>query len=431
MPRTAGLQSSGIAPRAFAVSALLLGACPGPQHPREEPPGSVTQAVGRPGLQLRGVAADRAHAYASLSDGSARRTTIEAWHGGQVEWRTVISGDGGPLARTKEQIVAAITAGEPAVRGEPGAQVVGLSQEGGSIAWTVSFGSTEWSLVSALAPMGPDVIVGGSFAGTLRAADHVVSSGGRADAFLARITPAGQVAWLIRLGGPGPDAIQGVAVAGERIAITGTFVAGADLQGRLLSAYDERLPFSDIFVAELDASGKRVWAETYGSRNEDAVAGVAIDAQGRIAVAGSIRESMRIDGVEHSAQGLADGLVVWLTAKGDIGPVQLVGGREIDGLSGIATLGDGVLIAGFYSGRITIGGATFVAGGGDGAFLAAIDPQGTRAAWDLAGEGREEVTALGAMPSGFVAGLATTDAITLDGAPLPAGTGMVVRPAGP
>src|SRR5206468_2250670 len=83
--------------------------------------------------------------------------------------------------------------------------------------WQIAFDSTDWAIVSSLAGA-PDggAIVGGSFAGTLRASARVVSTAGGSDGFVARVSPSGEVAWLVRLGGAGADAVQGVAAAGGR-----------------------------------------------------------------------------------------------------------------------------------------------------------------------------------------------------------------------
>src|SRR5690606_15557245 len=132
-----------------------------------------------------------------------------------------------------------------------------------------------WVLVTSIAALDSDVIVAGSFAGTLRIADKVVTSGGGSDGFVARITARGALAWLVRLGGTFADGVQGVAVSGSgkaaRIAIAGTFSLTAELQGTPLPAIDERTGYTDAFVAELDGGGKRRWSATFGSRAADSV----------------------------------------------------------------------------------------------------------------------------------------------------------------
>ena len=399
----------------------------------------VTAEVGRAGSSLRGVAADEATVYAALSEvPAARRTMIEARQGDTVAWRSVITGSGGPIVRTTSLVVVALAADEPTVRGTPGAIVSGLDPSAGTIRWTVPFGATGWTIITALAATADDgAIVVGSFSGTLKVGAHVVGSGGDSDGFVAALGAGGDVRWLVRLGGPGPDAVQGVATRGSRIAIAGTFTAGADLQGEGLPAWDERLPFSDVFVAELDATGGRVWSSTFGGKDEDSAMGVAIDSKGRVAVAAAARGSVRIAGLEHVPAGSADGLVAWFGADGTSGPVQLIGGTDADGLRAIAAVGDVVVVGGYYAGSMVVGDSKLEAGGGDGAFLAALDPQGALAVWDLGGAGREEVAALAAIPgtAGFIAGVAHTAELGVGSITLPApadplaGAAIVIRAA--
>jgi hypothetical protein len=243
------------------------------------------------------------------------------------------------------------------------------------------------------------------------------------------------VAWLVRVGGPGADAVQGVAAAGDRIAIAGTFAAGADLLGLSLPAYDDRSPYGDGFVAELDAAGGRRWVSTFGGKTDEAIAGVAIDARGRIAVAATARDTVHFGGVDVVANGPADGLVAWWDPEGGASAQVLIGGDDFDGLRAIAAAGDHVLVGGFFSGSLKLGERTFTAAGGDDAFLAEIDPgNGVIASWPINGDGREEITALAAIPGGFVAGVAHTAAATVGSDALPAprdpmtGAAVVVRP---
>ena len=175
----------------------------------------------------------------------------------------------------------------------------------------------------------------------------VVSSAGRNDGFVAELTTSGAVRWLVRVGGSGADSVQGVAARGDRVAIAGVFTAGAELLGEPLVAFDEKLPFADGFVAELDASGARRWQQTFGGKLDDAVAGVAIDSKNRVIVAATVRDSIRIGGRDLATRGPADGLVAWFSPAGDPGSSTIIGGSEFDGLRAIAAIDDRVVVAGF------------------------------------------------------------------------------------
>jgi len=434
--------------RALALGVLASGAlaaCPAPRGPGAAQIAAHTLELGRDGMVLSGVAGDGATVFAALTSARPAKTTIEAiiLRAGALPpvWHTEFDGSGGPLVVSGRAVVAALggtgaVAGAP-LRGEPGAVVAALDAATGAIVWKLAIDATEWSMITSLAATGGggDVLVAGSFAGTLRIGDKVVSSAGKADGFVARLIADGSAAWLIRIGGPGADAVQGVAASGDRIAIAGTFTAGADLLGEPLPPFDERSLNADGFVAELDATGARRWAQTFGGKADEAVAGVAIDASGRIAVAATIRDTVHAGGTDFVANGMADGMVAWFPAGGGAGSAILIGGADFDGLRAIAPAGDHVIVAGFYSGALALGDRSLTAGGGDDAFLAELDASGSVVqAWPVSGDGREEITALAAIPGGFVAGIAHTAAATVGTDVLPAphdplsGAAIVVRP---
>ena len=444
--------------RALGAAALAgLAACPSPRSPGALAISGATVEIGRTGSSLAGVASDGATVFAALTAQPAAPaapasatpaataapvTTLLALRpagGAAPVWRTDLSGYGGPLAVAGARLVAALggTGGVAglALRGEPGAAVVALDAATGAPAWKLAVDSTEWSVIAALAAAGDGVVIGGAFSGTLRIGDRVVSSAGEADGFAARLTATGGVAWLVRVGGPGSDAVHGVAASGDRIAIAGTFAPGADLLGEPLVSLDERSPRADGFVAELDPAGARRWVQSFGGKADDAVAGVAIDAAGRIAIAAIAVDTVHIGGSELAAAGPADGLVAWWGPGGTLLNAVLLGGPDFDGLRAIVPAGERLVVAGFYSGSIRLGGRALTAGGGDDGFLAEVDLSGSVAqAWPAGGEGREEVTALAAIPGGFVAGVAHTARAVLDGIALPApadpmsGAAILIRP---
>jgi outer membrane protein assembly factor BamB len=415
-----------------ALSFGVLAGCPAPRSPG---PGALDRRVielGRSGSVLAGVAARGSTVFASL--GAARpaaSTAIEAFAPGasasRPTWRADLAGFNGPLAVSGHLVVAALggagTVGGLALRGDPAAVLTALDATTGALAWKLAIDATEWAAISALATTADGVVVGGSFSGTLRIADQVVSSAGRADGFVARVTAAGALAWVIRVGGPGADSVAGVAAAGDHLAIAGTFAAGADLLGQPLPAFDERSLHADAFVAELDPAGALRWSQTFGGEADEAVAGVAIDGAGRIAVAATIRDTVHLGGADLVATGPSDGLVAWWLPGGSPGPTLLLGGSDLDGLRAITAVGDHVIVAGFYRGSLHLGDRTLTAsGGGDDAFVVELAPGTVLRTWPITGDGREEITALASFPGGFLAGLAHTAAARIDDDQLPSPT---------
>jgi outer membrane protein assembly factor BamB len=416
-------------PRRLALIAAASIGCSAPQHrPHHDQAGAFTLEVGRAGASLRGVAGDRERTYVAFAAGAT--TTVEARRGATTLWQAKLDGAAGPIARTGELLVVSVS-GAPGLRGEPGAEMIALDAATGTQRWRTPIDATMWSVITALAPLGDGVVVGGSFDGTLRADAHVVSTAGGSDGFVARIGGDGKVTWLVRIGGAGADAVQGVAALADRIAIAGTFAAGADVLGQPLPPYDERSPASDGFVGELDTNGARRWVATFGGKGDDNVAGVAIDTNGRVAVAANAREVVHVGTIDLVARGAADGLVAWWQPGGQRGPAILLGGNDFDGLRAITAVGDRVVVGGFYSGAIQLADHALAAAGGDDAFLAALDADGNVvASWHVGGDGREEITALAPVPDGFIAGIAHTAAAAVDdvelGAPADPMTGAAI-----
>jgi hypothetical protein len=227
-----------------------------------------------------------------------------------------------------------------------------------------------------------------------------------------------------------------VAARGDRVAVAGTFAAGADLLGQPLEARDDKSPLADVFVGELDATGARRWAASFGGKEDDAVAGVAIDDAGNVVVAATVRGSLHVGGADLAARGTADGLVAWWGDGGAPGAAVLVGGLDFDGLRAIVAAGDRVVVGGFFSGKIHLGDRALAAGGGDDAFVAELDATGrVVASWPITGDGREEVVQLAPVPGGFIAGVAHTAAAQFDNAALASpkdpmtGAAIAIRPA--
>ncbi len=408
---------------------------------------SFAVELGTSGETLRGVAGDGARVFVAL--GNATHSEIEARSatGGTVAWSVILPGSAGALASARDAVVVAMSAtgvpdranlGAPVtLHGEPSGVVVALDAATGKPRWRVPVDGTEFAVITSIATITEPtkgaqvaVVIGGVFSGTIRVGDavngkptprSVVSSAGRTDGFVAALANDGSVLWVDRVGGPGADAVEGVAARGDRIAIAGTVTGGADLMGEILPAFDERLPFADGFVAELDLAGARRWAQTFGGKADDSVAGVAIDSQQRVAVAATLRTTFKLGDRQLDIRGAADGLVAWYSPAGELGSSTIIGGPDFDGLRAITAIGDRVVVGGFFRGALALGKRALDAGGSDDSFLVEVTAGGTlETSWHLAGTGREEVTALSSIPGGFLAGVAHTAALSIDDDTLPA-----------
>ncbi len=409
----------------FAVAASLGSfGCKGANEPRANALLPFARAVTLRGHTLRAAVAveDGAAVVAALSTRDGHATLAAE---GARSWRVDLTGSAGPVAASGHRVYATVSGSTTigvrtrsiAVEGGPGAAIVAVDARSGAVAWQRGLDATEWVVVSATAASPDAVYVAGSFSGSLRVGQRIVTSGGKSDGFVVRVAVDGTPSWLVRVGGNGADAIQGVATARDRVAIAGTFTTGADLLGAALPPRDERSPLADAFVATLGPDGTRGWTSTFGGTSSDSVAGVAIDDTGRVAVAATARDVVTIGAEELEARGAADGLLAWWSPTGQPGRAVLLGGTDFDGLRTVVSSGSRTVVGGFFSGELDLGTDHLRADGGDGAFIAAFDRAGDLVdAWNIAGPGREEIVSLAALPGGFVAGVAHTAGLALEDA---------------
>ncbi len=184
----------------------------------------------------------------------------------------------------------------------------------GATVWTKPFGT-----VVATSETG-DVVVSGSFTGTLTLDGTVLSSAGGSDVFVARLDPEGDVLRAVALGGSDDETVTSLVVdhagraivsgpglgtvaldaaddpvwstgyfgslatdAANDVLVTGALVGTVDFGGGpLTSAGGE-----DVFVVKLDQDGDHQWSARYGDAGaEQRGQAVAADFEGNVLVAG-------------------------------------------------------------------------------------------------------------------------------------------------
>ena len=126
------------------------------------------------------------------------------------------------------------------------------------------------------------------------------------DAFLTLHTRAGEVVWIKQFGKLSSYSGRGVDVdSSGAVVVVGR--GNGDFGG-------EPLGLSDVFLAKFDASGRRLWAERFGTPEFDAAFGVEIGAGDVIYLAGVLARRWR--GLEGSVVFLAaysrEGEQIWL-----------------------------------------------------------------------------------------------------------------------
>jgi hypothetical protein len=179
------------------------------------------------------------------------------------------------------------------------------------------------------------------------------------DAFVAKVTRFGQLAWAIGLGGWGDDVAAAVAVEPGNNApayVVGRFEsaelvirapdgtgAGAGAQASLIKAPDAKTwtGLGNALVAKFDSKGAVAWALQLGGEDgDDGAAAVAVDAaRGRVYVAGTFASAdLPLGGhILRNAGGATDGFVAALsTADGSVQWATGLQGAGLDRPTGLA-----------------------------------------------------------------------------------------------
>lgn len=128
-----------------------------------------------------------------------------------------------------------------------------------------TWGTVEADGVLAVCPFGDGFVVAGYTFGR---------SGGNADALIARFDADAELVWAKALGGPGRDYAYGIVATEDGVVVAGlTTSAGAGGE--------------DAFLAKLSPSGVLAWAQTYGGAGHDAAFALTATVDGGFAIAGS------------------------------------------------------------------------------------------------------------------------------------------------
>jgi hypothetical protein len=234
-----------------------------------------------------------------------------------------------------------------------------------------------------------------------------LTSGGGTDGFVAVYEPTGRLRWAQRIWGPGTDDARSVAVdaAGNilvsgSIGTTATFGTGAATQSRNALA--------DAYVAKYSSAGALAWVRTVTGTGAEVGAAVDVDATGNVWLAGTFSSASAAAGTTTLTNaGGIDGFVVRYSASGNLWFSAPVGGPGVDSLRAVATRPDGsAAVGGYFSSTAAVGrsGPSVTSGGGvDG--LVAVFGQAGSVLWKgtISGPSTDWVSGVAVSAAGDVA----------------------------
>ena len=244
--------------------------------------------------------------------------------------------------------------------------------------WADAFGSSTATTSSAgVAVDGQgDVVIGGSFSGSVDFGKGTTRASGGPDGFVAEYSGVGgQAQWFVDIGGAG--AITNVnAVAADSaggVYVAGSFTSAVSFPGGSLTSAGS----SDAFLMKFDANGAYVWSVKIGGTGADAAYGVDVDVNGNVVLTGYFSGTADFGGtrlVSSSASGFVakyspGGQYLWGKALGGSGWAV--------GTSISATVNGQIAVTGRFSSSVDFGGGTLSSAGGTDIFLAMYDTNGT------------------------------------------------------
>ena len=169
---------------------------------------------------------------------------------------------------------------------------------------------------------------------------------GRRDVVLQKYDSAGQLVFTRTLGAATEATASALAVGADGRVAVVGSVTGALDAG--VSGADARL--SDSFVTVFDASGGELWTQRRGARSEDEATSVAFGADGSVYVGGRARSGMP----GAAALGGWDGYLQTYSSAGLSLGVQQFGSAGEDAVSRLAVDGTTLVIAGVENGRAIV-----------------------------------------------------------------------------
>ena len=246
----------------------------------------------------------------------------------------------------------------------------------GNPLWSARFGDIADQTGTSVAVDGAgNVILTGSFGGTVDVGGGVLTAAGGQDILLVKFTPDGTHMWSMAAGGSGDQIGYGVAVdSAGNVILTGAMCGGADFGGGILTASGGQ----DVFLACFGADGVHHWSACYGDDADQIGRQVAIDGNNAIVLAGSFQGTVAFGGPALTSAGGKD---IFL-ARFDPGAAHLWSrafGGTLDqaGTSVAVETTGGILLAGYFAGSVDFGAGPLTSAGGTDVFLARFDAAGS------------------------------------------------------
>lgn len=164
----------------------------------------------------------------------------------------------------------------------------------GNVAWAKDFpGESSEGLKIACDNDGNIYIVGDFLWDYFKIDSNTYKSNGGNDFFIMKCDTSGRVVWSKAIGGTSDDYIQNIALDGNgSLYCSGYFISPSLTFGKIpLNNHTKKGYFSDVFVVKYDTSGKEIWANSFGGKDDDIATGLTYSNSGDIYFTGWFNSS--------------------------------------------------------------------------------------------------------------------------------------------
>ena len=236
-----------------------------------------------------------------------------------------------------------------------------------------------------------NILVSGWFSGEVAFGSTVLKSLGDTDAFLAKLSPAGEVLWAQQMGGAGPDGANEVAVDPQGNILLSAMSGGTFTVG---GTSFQNGGFHDAYIIKFAPDGRLIWARNTNGPGLERIRAISSDGLGNVYAGFQVRGTFRIGSLVLEGVGGWDGVMTKWSPSGELLWHAHLATSGDDGISASAGTRDGAAyFAGAVDGRTVIGGLPVESAGKRESFVFKLSPTG-RPEWGVTFSGRRPGNAL-------------------------------------
>jgi hypothetical protein len=247
----------------------------------------------------------------------------------------------------------------------------------GAHLWSRAFDVPAATVTGIVVDANDEVALAGYFLGVVDFGGGALSALDGEDVFVAKLDASGAHLWSKSFSGVGDQAASGIAVdANDNLLVAGTFAGSVDFGGGTLASAGGQ----DIFVASLDPTGGYRWAKRFGDAGDQQAASIAVNQTGGIFITGAMSGTVDFGGGPLASAGGQDIFVANLDTSGGYVWARRFGDASSQQSTSVATGTDGsVFLTGASTGVTDFGGpcAALTSAGGQDVFVAKLDTTGS------------------------------------------------------